>query len=271
MNFKDLQNIDIKDVVKYYNRSASTQSIISKPEPVAKPLTASPNKSASTASTQARVKAPVKRTTKPLAQKAAAQAVKSTEAVNTKLGPVDLVLIGTSTGGPVALQKVLTALPANFSKPIALIQHMPASFTSAFAERLDSLCKIKVKLAADGDVLTPGVALLAPGGQQMMIERNKVRVIDGDERMNYRPCVDLTFASAAKHFPGKSLGVVLTGMGSDGRDGAKLMKETGCKIWAQDKETCVIYGMPMAVAKANLADAVLPLQSIGPALVKEVR
>lgn len=266
-NFEDLQrggdkirsllSQKIKEVVKYYNRSASSQSIAPKREPVAPPP-------------KPVVREPVK-TPKAAPTKSAPSVEHEVKQANTKLGKVDLVLIGTSTGGPVALQKVLTALPSNFSKPIALIQHMPASFTSAFAERLDGLCKIKVKLAEDGDVLTPGVALLAPGGQQMMIERNKVRVIDGDDRMNYKPCVDLTFASAAKHFPGRSLGIVLTGMGSDGRDGAKLMKETGCKIWSQDKDTCVIYGMPMAVAKANLSDAILPLQNIGPLLVKEVR
>jgi two-component system chemotaxis response regulator CheB len=113
--------------------------------------------------------------------------------------------------------------------------------------------------------------LLAPGGQQMMVERGKVRVIDGDDRLNYRPSVDLTFASAAKHFPKKSLGIILTGMGSDGCEGAKLMKQTGCPIWSQDKDSCVIYGMPMAVAKANIADAILSLKDIGPLLAKEVR
>ena len=181
------------------------------------------------------------------------------------------MLIGTSTGGPVALQKVLTELPSNFSKPIILIQHMPASFTGAFAERLDKLCNIEVKLAVDGDPLKPGQALLAPGGQQLMLDRGRVKIIDGDDRVNYRPCVDITFASAAKHYPGKALGIVLTGMGSDGKEGAALMKQGGSSIWAQDQQTCVIYGMPMAIAKANLADAVLPLQDIAAKLIKEVR
>ncbi len=190
---------------------------------------------------------------------------------NTRLENIDVVIIGTSTGGPVALQKVLTCLPADFPKPIVLIQHMPASFTGAFAERLDKLCKINVKLAEDGDILSPGVALLAPGGKQMILERHKIKIIDGDSRVNYRPCVDITFASAAKYFASKALGIVLTGMGSDGRDGAKLMKESGASIWAQDEKTCVIYGMPMAIVKANLANAVLPLHDIGPMLVKEVK
>ncbi|WP_396587183.1 chemotaxis response regulator protein-glutamate methylesterase [Bermanella sp. R86510] len=190
---------------------------------------------------------------------------------NTRLPALDVVVIATSTGGPVALQKVLSQIPASFSKPIVLIQHMPATFTEAFADRLNKTCALDIKLAQDGDTLKPGQALLAPGGKQMLLERGKVRVVDGDDRVNYRPCADLTMASAAKHYPGKSLGIVLTGMGSDGCEGAKLMHQTGSPIWAQDRETSVIYGMPMAIAKANIANAILPLQEIGPVLVKEVR
>ena len=175
-----------------------------------------------------------------------------------------LVARGTSTGGPVALQQVLTKLPANFSKPIVLIQHMPSTFTSAFAERLNSLCQITVKEAQDGDLLRPGVALLAPGGKQLMVSKGgKVKVLPGDERLNYKPCVDVTFASAANVYADKVLGVVLTGMGSDGCEGAKVLKQKGSDVWAQDEKTSVIYGMPMAVAKANLADDVLPLPQVG--------
>lgn len=175
-----------------------------------------------------------------------------------------LVAIGTSTGGPVALQRVLTQLPANFPAPIVLIQHMPAAFTKAFAERLNSLCRISVKEAEDGDLLRPGVALLAPGGKQMMIDgRGQIKILPGDERLNYKPCVDITFGSAAKAYADKVLAVVLTGMGADGRDGARMLKEAGSQVWAQDEASCVIYGMPMAVVKANLADAVYPLDDIG--------
>ncbi|HBX54478.1 MAG TPA: chemotaxis response regulator protein-glutamate methylesterase, partial [Pseudomonas sp.] len=117
-----------------------------------------------------------------------------------------LVAIGTSTGGPVALQRVLTQLPANFPAPIVLIQHMPAAFTKAFAERLDKLCRINVKEAEDGDLLRPGLALLAPGGKQMMIDgRGAIRILPGDERLNYKPCVDITFGSAAKSYHDKVL------------------------------------------------------------------
>jgi len=165
-----------------------------------------------------------------------------------------LVAIGTSTGGPVALQRVLTQLPASFPAPIVLIQHMPAAFTKAFAERLDKLCKIRVKEAEDGDLLRPGLALLAPGGKQMMVDgRGAVRILPGDERLNYKPCVDITFGSAAKSFHDKVLAVVLTGMGADGREGARLLKQSGSQVWAQDEASCVIYGMPMAWSRRTSA------------------
>lgn len=186
-----------------------------------------------------------------------------------KRKPYKLVAIGTSTGGPVALQRVLTQLPANFPAPIVLIQHMPAAFTKAFAERLDKLCKISVKEAEDGDMLRPGLALLAPGGKQMMIDgRGAVKILPGDERLNYKPCVDITFGSAAKSYGDKVLSVVLTGMGADGREGARLLKQGGSTVWAQDEASCVIYGMPMAIVKANLADAVYSLDEIGKHLVE---
>lgn len=180
-----------------------------------------------------------------------------------------LLAIGTSTGGPVALQRVLTQLPANFPAPIVLIQHMPAAFTKAFAERLDKLCRISVKEAEDGDILRPGLALLAPGGKQMMIDgRGAVKILPGDERLNYKPCVDITFGSAAKSYGDKVLAVVLTGMGADGREGARLLKQGGSAVWAQDEASCVIYGMPMAIVKADLADAVYSLDDMGKHIVE---
>lgn len=180
-----------------------------------------------------------------------------------------LVAIGTSTGGPVALQRVLTKLPANFPAPIVIVQHMPAAFTHAFAERLNKLCNIDVKQAEEGDVLRPGLALLAPGGKQMMIDtRGTVRILPGDERLNYKPSADVTFGSAAKVFSDKVLAVVLTGMGADGREGARMLKQAGSQVWAQDEASCVIYGMPMAIVKADLADFVYSLDDIGGYLVE---
>jgi two-component system chemotaxis response regulator CheB len=184
-----------------------------------------------------------------------------------------LLVIGASTGGPVALAEVLTTLPANFPLPIVLVQHMPENFTKAFAERLNKQCNIRVREAVDGDSLQPGLALLAPGGKQLMLDKRNggcVRVLPDDERVNYRPSLDITFGSAANIFGDKVLGVVLTGMGSDGCNGARLLKEAGSAIWSQDEASCVIYGMPMAVARAGLTDKVLSLKDVGPRLVREV-
>ncbi|KYC19846.1 MULTISPECIES: protein-glutamate methylesterase/protein-glutamine glutaminase [Pseudomonas] len=205
----------------------------------------------------------------PAPARAAAPAAAPAHSPAPKRKPYKLVAIGTSTGGPVALQRVLTQLPTNFPAPIVLIQHMPAAFTKAFAERLDKLCRISVKEAEDGDMLRPGLALLAPGGKQMMIDgRGAVKILPGDERLNYKPCVDITFGSAAKSYGDKVLSVVLTGMGADGREGARLLKQGGSTVWAQDEASCVIYGMPMAIVKANLADAVYSLDEIGKHLVE---
>lgn len=186
-----------------------------------------------------------------------------------------VVAIGTSTGGPIALQRVLTTLPSDFKAPILLIQHMPASFTPAFADRLNKLCQIEVRQAEDGDVLRPGLALLAPGGKQMMIEnrggQGRVRILPGDDRLNYKPCVDVTFGSLARSFPGKTLGIILTGMGADGKEGCRMMKQSGSTVWSQDEQSSVIYGMPMAVAKAGLSDEVLSLDELGLRLAEGVR
>ena len=211
--------------------------------------------------------APVARPVAPAPVRATAPAAAHSPAPKRKA--YKLVAIGTSTGGPVALQRVLTQLPANFPAPIVLIQHMPAAFTKAFAERLDKLCRISVKEAEDGDILRPGLALLAPGGKQMMVDgRGAIKILPGDERLNYKPCVDITFGSAAKSYGDKVLAVVLTGMGADGREGARLLKQGGSAIWAQDEASCVIYGMPMAIVKADLADAVYSLDDIGKHLVE---
>jgi two-component system chemotaxis response regulator CheB len=184
-----------------------------------------------------------------------------------------LIIIGASTGGPVALTEVLTALPRNFRVPIVLVQHMPENFTKAFAERLNRQCQISVREATDGDLLQPGLALLAPGGKQLMIDKRgtTVRVLPDDNRVNYKPSLDITFGSAANIYSDKVLGIVLTGMGSDGCNGARLLKSAGSSIWSQDEESCVIYGMPMAIARANLTDKVLSLKDIGPRLVREVK
>lgn len=186
-----------------------------------------------------------------------------------------VVAIGTSTGGPVALQTIITALPASFPLPILLVQHMPAAFTGAFATRLNSLAKIEVKEAADGDLLRPGVAYLAPGGKQMLLEGTdahcKIRIKEDDSpRITFKPSVDITFGSTAKVFQDKVLAVVLTGMGSDGRDGARLLKQFGSKIWAQDEASSVVYGMPQAITAAGLTDVEVSLSDVASKLISEI-
>jgi len=174
-----------------------------------------------------------------------------------------LVIIGSSTGGPVALQRILRELPADFPTPLLLIQHMPASFTRAFAERLDAACNIAVKEAEDGDFLHPARALLAPGGMQLLLDgQRRIRLVAGDARQSYRPSVDISFAAAANTYKSAVLALVLTGMGSDGCEGARLLKRYGAQVWVQDEASCVINGMPQALVNAHLADAVYNLADI---------
>ncbi|VAX13764.1 Chemotaxis response regulator protein-glutamate methylesterase CheB [hydrothermal vent metagenome] len=205
--------------------------------------------------------------TRPSAMSAAGKLASS------QTGLIKLVAIGTSTGGPLALQKVLVRLPKNFSAPILLVQHMPASFTPAFAKRLDQMCAIEVRQAQDKDSLRPGVALLAPGGQQMRIEGRPGNVhvrISDETGLTYKPSVDVTFSSIANVYPKDTLAIIMTGMGADGREGAKILKQRGSEIWAQDEASSVIYGMPAAVVSAGLASKILSLDEIGPGIVKRL-
>lgn len=187
-----------------------------------------------------------------------------------------LLAIGTSTGGPVALQKILTQFPSDFPLPIVMVQHMPAAFTKAFATRLNSLCNISVKEAENGDVLKPGCAYLAPGGKQMVLdgkENNaKIKILEDDSaRITFKPSVDITFGSAAKIFSENVLAIILTGMGSDGRDGSRMLKSKGSIIWSQDEESCVVYGMPQAVANAGISALELPLLDFSKAILQEIQ
>ncbi|RAU16553.1 chemotaxis response regulator protein-glutamate methylesterase [Nitrincola tibetensis] len=199
-------------------------------------------------------------------QDASSKVLNTRVAKPARLPDCRLVVIGASTGGPAALQAILTRIPSNFPHPILLIQHMPSTFTKVFAERLNQQCSIEVREAVDGDRMRPGLALLCPGGMQLMIDPrqiDKLKIIPGDERLTYKPSVDFTYASAARLYQNKVLGIILTGMGADGCEGARRLKEAGSVMWAQSKETCTIYGMPQAVVNAGLADAVLDLNDIG--------
>ena len=184
-----------------------------------------------------------------------------------------LVAIGSSTGGPIALQEIIPKLP-KLNVPVVIVQHMPGSFTSTFAARLDAMSQLHVVEAKDGDVLEPGTCYIAPGGKQMIFERfglkARIRIIQDTGRVTYNPCVDVSFASLAQIFGNKVLAMILTGMGSDGCEGCQLLKAKGSVIWAQNEETCVVYGMPQAVVNANVADLVLPLGDIAGCIVKEL-
>ncbi|NOQ81646.1 MAG: chemotaxis-specific protein-glutamate methyltransferase CheB [Methylophaga sp.] len=178
-----------------------------------------------------------------------------------------IVAIGTSTGGPVALQKVLSQLPANFPYPIVLIQHMPATFTPSFAERLNTQCNIHIKQAEDGEALIAGTAYLAPGGMQMLVKGNPsktyIEIQASQTTQTYKPCVDITLESIANIYPKETLAVILTGMGADGKKGCQRLHELGSTIWAQDEKSSTIYGMPMAIAKAGLADEIFDINDLG--------
>jgi len=189
-------------------------------------------------------------------------------------GGYDLVVIGASTGGPVAIQNLISSLPGDFSVPLVIAVHMPGNFTKAFAERLDSICALNVKEADNGDRLQAGSVLLAPGGKQLSFSRKGadtfVCVNDGKQEETYKPSIDITLGSAAQVMRDSVLAVILTGMGADGCKGAGILKQNKSTVWSQDEASCVIYGMPQAVEKKGFSDMVLPLSEIAQALVKAV-
>ena len=153
---------------------------------------------------------------------------------------------------------------------------MPAAFTLAFANRLNSLCKIDVKEAQNGDVLQAGSAYLAPGGKQMILDsrgtRASIKIINDDSpRIAFKPSVDVSFGSAAKVFNGDVLGVILTGMGSDGKEGSRMLKQQGATIWSQDESSSVVYGMPQAVTNAGISSLALNLLAIPSSILKEIQ
>ncbi len=189
-------------------------------------------------------------------------------------GIVDVVVIGVSTGGPTALQKVIAKLPSDIPIPGIIIQHMPPAFTGPLAKRLSSLGGPVVKEAEKGERLTPGKFLVVPGAYHMQLKKigSIVQVVLTEEPKDaiYHPSIDLTISSAAEIFGSKTLAVILTGMGKDGLEGVKKVKEKGGKVIAQDEATSVVYGMPKVVVEAGLADKVVPIDKVAEAIMSFV-
>jgi two-component system chemotaxis response regulator CheB len=184
-----------------------------------------------------------------------------------------ILAIGASTGGPPALQHILTRFPKDFPVPIIIAQHMPKLFTQSFAQRLNAASQIEVKEAENGEMLRPGTALVAPGDTHMGIKRRGNDVVVefvNDTKYIFRPSVDLLMGSTANVYGSHSLGVILTGMGNDGLVGIREIKSKNGYVVAQDEDTCVVYGMPKAVVTANLADAVLPIDKIFDEITKNL-
>jgi two-component system chemotaxis response regulator CheB len=179
---------------------------------------------------------------------------------------VDVVAIGSSTGGPEALQKVLPQLPADFPVPVLVVQHMPPLFTRLLADRLNKQCAVEVAEATDGAVLRPGLVLIAPGERHLTVVRRRgevcVRLTDDPPENFCRPAVDPLFRSVSDVYGGNVLAVVLTGMGQDGRRGAEAVRSRSGHVYAQDAATSVVWGMPGAVTEAGLADRVLPIGDV---------
>ncbi len=192
-----------------------------------------------------------------------------------RAGQVDIVVLGISTGGPQALRYLIPQLPADFPVPLAIVLHMPIGYTELYARRLDEISQLKVVEAREGAVLQPGVVFLAPAGRHLTFQRSTDGTVLAHLNARpfdtpHRPSVDVLFQSAAEVYRDRVLGVVMTGMGSDGRQGAAWIKAQGGLIFTEDEETCVVYGMPRAVVEAGLSDRSVPLEQMAQAILEVV-
>jgi two-component system chemotaxis response regulator CheB len=192
-----------------------------------------------------------------------------------KTGQADIVVIGASTGGPAAIQMIISSLPSGLRVPIVIVQHMPPNFTHSFAQRLDSLGRLRVKEAEEGDRLWPGQIYVAPGGYNLIakkgFEANKLYLESKTEEDRYVPSVDKTMDSLAEIYGKGTLGVILTGMGNDGSRGIKTIKSHGGVALAESEETAVVYGMPRVPVQLGLIDQVFPIHDMAEQIVKLCR
>jgi len=190
-------------------------------------------------------------------------------------GRYEIVVIGVSTGGPQGLKSVIPRLPADFPVPLIVVLHMPVGYTEAYAKRLDEASALTVVEAQDGEALRPGLVLIAPAGRHLTLHRNgggetRVRLDVRPLDTPHRPSVDVLFQSAADVYGDRVLGVVMTGMGVDGRDGAAWIKARGGGVLTEAEETCVVYGMPRSVVEAGLSDEAVPLDRITAAIMRSL-
>jgi two-component system chemotaxis response regulator CheB len=192
-----------------------------------------------------------------------------------RTGSVDAVVIGISTGGPQGLKYLIPQLAENFPVPVAVVLHIPVGYTEMYAAKLNELSRLKVMEAKEGDPLRAGVVLIAPAGRHLTFRRNANNCVIAhlDARpfdTPHRPSVDVLFESAAEIFRNRTLGIVMTGMGSDGRQGASCIKAEGGRIYTEAEETCVVYGMPAAVVEAGFSDRSIPLDRLAEAILEVV-
>ncbi|MEA3357798.1 MAG: chemotaxis response regulator protein-glutamate methylesterase [Thermodesulfobacteriota bacterium] len=196
---------------------------------------------------------------------------------NREQGKSDIVAIGVSTGGPNALAMVIPKLPIDLGVPVLVVQHMPPVFTQSLAKSLDSKSAIAVKEAVDGENIRPNTVFIAPGGKQMKVVANAdgknrlIRITDDPPENSCKPSVDYLLRAVAHQYMGRATGVIMTGMGSDGTTGLKLMRRNGSTIIAQNESTCVVYGMPKGPVDAGIVDVIAPLDSIAEEIRKTVK
>ena len=213
----------------------------------------------------------------PSAIKPDARLAQMRQALSPSRSSSEIIALGISTGGPNALARMMPMLPADINVPIVIVQHMPPLFTQSLANSLNAKCQISVREAKHGDILEPNVALIAPGGKQMRIaahgdgKRRLVQITDDPPMNSCKPSADYLFFSVATHYVGRSTGVIMTGMGSDGSKGLKLMKGNGARIIAQNEETCTVFGMPKEPIESGIVDSVAPLDRIADEIVKTLR
>jgi two-component system chemotaxis response regulator CheB len=188
--------------------------------------------------------------------------VKVSHKIRGSTKPGRVVVIGASTGGPRALMQVIPNLPTDIEAAILVVQHMPPLFTKSLAERLDSLSKLDVREAREGDEIQQHQVLVAPGDYHMVINDGHINLYKGTPVLGVRPCADITMESVARAYGSRTLGVILTGMGTDGTRGASLIKAAGGRVLVEDESTCTVNGMPMSVIKAGYADDVVPIHQM---------